>query len=87
MKAWNNKGRRIHKGSKACGFTKDGIPLFSKDQTYTRTVKQNSWISKSDYIHTEKEEEPKVRYYSDGSCEVMFGGPCGSLYLDYNGES
>ena len=31
--------------------------------------------------------EPDVRYYSDGSCEVMFGGPCGSLYLDYNGDS
>ena len=31
---WNKKGRWIHAGEKAVGFTKKGKPLFTEDQTY-----------------------------------------------------
>lgn len=32
------------------------------------------------------EPEPSRTYYADGSCDVNFGGPCGPLHLDRDGN-
>jgi len=36
LESWNEAGRRVHKGSKAAGFTSGGLALFSEEQTYIR---------------------------------------------------
>lgn len=86
---WESEGFHIIKGQKAAGYNKANKALFS-DRQVTKTVHHRYGY---DYTRDRAEAaykpdpEPRTVYYADGSGYVDFGGPCGPLYFDRNGNT
>lgn len=87
---WKELDLHVKKGEKAKAFNAAGKALFDRAQVTTRV----RWYPDEDYGYwgrapreEYKEEEPKVVYYADGSGYVNYGGPCGPLYFDRNGDT
>lgn len=90
---WKKHSRYVVKGQKATTFNAGGKALFGYWQVTTQPPKTSARYSDDwDYDFTQpsyykEEPEPETVYYADGSGYVNFGGPCGPLYFDRNGES
>lgn len=84
---WESGGHHVIKGEKAVAYNKRNIALFSHLQV-TKTIHHNYGY---DYQERKtfytSEPEPKTVYFADGSGYVDYGGPCGPLYFDRNGNT
>lgn len=79
------------KGEKAVAYNKRNIALFSHLQV-TKTIHHNYGYDYDERktfneLRYKPEPEPKTVYFADGSGYIDFGGPCGPLYFDRNGDS
>ena len=86
---WESDGFHVIRGQKAVGYTKRNQALFSNSQV-TKTVHHSPGYDYTmDRARGEynPDPEPKRVYYADGSGYVDFGGPCGPLYFDRNGNT
>lgn len=84
---WESEGFHIIKGQKAAGYNKNNVALFSADQV-TKTVHHRyGYDYTKDRAQYKAEPEPETVYYADGSGYVNYGGPCGPLYFDRNGNT
>lgn len=86
FEGWKIRGRIVIKGEHGIK-DKDGKYLFTLNQT-----KPYKPIYRIPAVYeTEKNYSidlpPKRTYYADGSSEVNYGGPCGPMYFDRNGDS
>lgn len=95
FEGWLEQGRVVVRGQKAKCFNEHGVALFSKDQTKDHMAKQYSdrmriYEYRQDYYNEVYEapftEHPIVTEYADGSSTVNFGGPCGPMYFDRDGN-
>ena len=87
---WEAQGYHVIKGQKAMAFNKRNIALFDINQV-TKTIYRDRY----GYDYTMNQaamqcgtgDQPKTVYFADGSGYVDFGGPCGPLYFDRNGNT
>jgi hypothetical protein len=89
---WMSKRWYVIKGQKAHHFSRAGDAMFGYWQVTRRTSKPRHYEYYTDYHSrrqdpTPKREEHETVYYADGSGYVNFGGPCGPLYFDRNGDT
>jgi len=85
---WESLGFHIVKGQKAVAFDKNNIALFADNQV-AKTVRYNRApdVTNSRRVQQYVDEKPETVYYADGSGYVNYGGPCGPLYFDRNGNT
>ena len=86
---WESDGLHVIKGQKAVGYDKNNKALFSERQV-TKTVHHRyGYDYTNDRARAEykPEPEPERVYFADGSGYVNYGGPCGPLYFDRNGNT
>jgi hypothetical protein len=85
---WESDGFHVIKGQRATAYNGRSQALFSSAQV-TKTIHHS--FGDIHYPHgevlTASEPQPRTVYYADGSGYVDYGGPCGPLYFDRNGNT
>lgn len=84
---WESEGFHVIKGQKAIAYNGRSQALFSHNQV--SKIRHHAYGYDETRIYAEPyvEPQPKTVYYADGSGYVDFGGPCGPLYFDRNGNT
>ena len=85
---WESEGYHVIKGQKAIAYNGKSQALFAVHQV-TKTIHYSHApdVTRFDYAREYIEKEPETVYYADGSGYVNYGGPCGPLYFDRNGNT
>lgn len=86
---WEAKGFHVIKGQKAVAYDKNHTALFTERQVTKTTHHRYGYDYTYDRAQAEYKPEPAPQtvYYADGSGYVDYGGPCGPLYFDRNGNT
>lgn len=84
---WESDGFHVIRGQRAVAYNSNNKALFDKSQV-TKTV-HHSYDERKHVTEVSRNNEPKPEYvyYADGSGYVNYGGPCGPLYFDRNGNT
>ena len=82
---WESDGFHVIRGQKATAYNSSNQALFTQSQV-TKTV-HHSYDERKHLTEVSRGNEPEYVYYADGSGYVNYGGPCGPLYFDRNGDT
>jgi hypothetical protein len=84
---WEANGLHVIKGQRAVAYNSKTKALFSREQV-TKTI-HHTYDERKHLTEVSRgnEPEPERVYYADGSGYVNYGGPCGPLYFDRNGNT